>query len=97
MSDEIPEYKKLDELLSLTRENNRILRKMHRGMIWGQVVTFIYWLIVLGVMGWSYYYFQPYFAKYISSYQKAVKTLDSIQKESSGVSGNIQMMINGMQ
>ena len=38
------DYDKIDEILDLTRENNRILRTMHRRMLWSQIFTFIYWL-----------------------------------------------------
>lgn len=78
---ENPNHDKLEELLDLTRENNRILRSMHRRMIWSQVLSMIYWLIIVGAVGWSYYYFQPYFEKYLSTYQSIMKTLDSVQAQ----------------
>jgi hypothetical protein len=71
-------YDKIDEILDLTKENNRILRSMHRRMLWSQIFTFIYWLIILGVAGWSYYVFQPYLMKYIGSYENIMKSLDSM-------------------
>jgi len=64
---------KLDELLELTRENNKVLRRMNRKMIWGQVFTVLYWLVILGVVGWSYYYFQPYLEEYIGVYKKLMQ------------------------
>lgn len=75
------EHDKLNILLELTKENNRILRAMHRRMFWSQIFTIIYWLIILGVMGWSYYYLQPYFQKYLSTYQSIMKTLDTVQTQ----------------
>ena len=77
------EHDKLNTLLELTKENNRILRSMHRRMFWSQIFTIIYWLIILGVMGWSYYYLQPYFEKYLSTYQSIMKTLDNVQSQGS--------------
>lgn len=77
------EHDKLNTLLELTKENNRILRSMHRRMLWSQIFTIIYWLVILGVMGWSYYYLQPYFEKYLSTYQSIMKTLDNVQSQGS--------------
>ena len=79
MSDSDSEYSKLGEILELTRENNRILRSMHRRMMWSQVFTFVYWLLILGVMGWSYYFLQPYLTKYLTTYQHIMQTLGSLE------------------
>lgn len=89
----VSEHKKLDEILSLTRENNRILRKMHRGLIWGQVFTVLYWLFLLGVVGWSYYYMQPYVTKYIGTVKAMIQTIDKIQEAGTGVSGDIKGLL----
>jgi hypothetical protein len=75
MPTEKHELDKIDELLDLTKENNRILRSMHRRMIWSQVFSFIYWIIILGVAGWSYYLLQPYLLKYINTYQTIMASL----------------------
>ena len=77
---EMSEREKIDELLELERDNNRILRKMRRGMAWGQFFTFLYWLVILGGVGASYFYLEPYVTKYWNVYQSAVKTLENVQK-----------------
>ena len=94
MMTENPEKDKLDEMLELTRENNRILRSMHRRMMWSQVFTFIYWLIILGVAGWSFYFLQPYMAKYINTYQTIIKQIDSLDKQSKSLPENLQNVFN---
>lgn len=87
------EHDKLNELLDLTKENNRILRGMHRGMIWGQVFTFLYWLFILGVMGWSYLYIQPYLNKYWGTFQQAMATLNELEQSGKTLPDNIQKLI----
>jgi hypothetical protein len=72
---------KFDELLDLTRENNKILRSMHRRFIWGQVMTILYWLIILGAAGWAYIYFQPYLVKYMNAYETIMSTLENIEEK----------------
>ena len=85
---------KFDELLDLTRENNRILRGMRRQMIWSQVFTYIYWLFILGAMGWSYYYFQPYLQKYWDAYQKITKTLNGMEQGGTSIPSDIKGLLD---
>ncbi len=94
MMTENPEKDKIDELLDLTRENNRILRSMHRRMLWSQIFTFIYWLIILGVAGWSFYILQPYMTKYMNTYQTIMKQIDSLDKQSKALPANIQSVLD---
>jgi len=55
-----PETKKiLGETLELSKENNKMLRKMRRAMMWTRVVKSIYWVLIIGSMLGAYYYFQP--------------------------------------
>ncbi len=84
---ELNEEQKMDELLRLEQDNNHILHKMRRSMIWSHVFTFFYWLAILGVLGWSYYFVQPYVLKYWNVYQSAVKTLDGFQNATNALSG----------
>ena len=90
-------HDKLDELLDLTRENNRILRKMHRKMVWGQVFTFIYWLAILGALGWSYYYFQPYIEQYVDAYQTILSAVNGIEETSKSLPAYVRGFLEKMQ
>lgn len=85
---------KIDELLDLTRENNRILRKMHRNMVWSQVFTYLYWIVILGVAGWAYYTLQPYIMKYMNSFETIMKTLDTINQEGKALPMNLQGILD---
>ncbi len=88
------DYDKIDEILDLTKENNRILRTMHRRMLWSQIFTFLYWLIILGVAGWSYYFFQPYLTKYMRSYETIMKSLDAIDQSGKSIPSNLQGLLD---
>ena len=87
-------HDKLDEVLELVRENNRILRKMHRSLFWSQIFTYVYWLIILGVAGWSYYYFQPYMTKYISTYQSSMEKMSSLDQQTKDFPSDIQGILD---
>jgi hypothetical protein len=94
MSDQEFTQDKIDELLDLTRENNRILRGMHRRMFWSQVFTFIYWAIILGVAGWGYYFLQPYMTKYLHSYEVIMKSIDAIDQSGKSLPANLQGILD---
>lgn len=83
----------INELLTLTRDNNRMLRKMRRSMVWSQIFTFLYWMVILGALGWSYYYFQPYVVKYWNIYQSTMKTLNEIQATGSSLSSDLSGLL----
>lgn len=91
------EQDKLDELLDLTRENNKILRKMRRGMVWSQIFTFLYWLVILGVAGASYYYMKPYVEKYWGVYQSTMTTLEEIKETGGSLSTDIKGALEKVQ
>jgi membrane protein required for beta-lactamase induction len=84
---------KIDELLDLTKENNRILRSMHRRMIWSQIFSYIYWLIILGSLGWSYYYLQPYIAQSLDAYQTLTSSLSTMQDQSKSFPSDLQGLL----
>jgi len=79
----------MEELLTLTRDNNRMLHSMHRKMIMGQVMSVIYWIIIIGASGWSYYLLQPYIEKYMATFQSAMKMMGDLQESTAKASANI--------
>ena len=85
----------MDELIELERENNTMLRKMRRSMLWGNIMTVIYWLFIIGAIGWSYYKFQPYIVKYMSVYETIVDTIDKIDTQSREFPDNMKAMFGG--
>lgn len=97
MMSEEQSHDKLDQVLELTKENNRILRSMHRRMIWSQVFSFIYWLIILGSIGWSYYYLQPYISKYTNAYQTIMSSLTSLEEQSKSFPTDLQGILEKVQ
>lgn len=56
--------------LELTKENNRLLKKIRRSAIIGGVVRIIWWAIIIGVPVALYYYIvQPYLAELNQAYE----------------------------
>ncbi len=74
---------KLDELLELTRENNKILRSMRRAQRWAAVMRVIYWIILIGVSVGAFYFLQPY-----------LKQVTDLYNNSRGALGNFTTLLN---
>jgi len=50
----------LEKNLELTRENNKLLKKMHRSIQWGRFFRIIYWVVIIAAGFGAYYFVQPY-------------------------------------
>lgn len=46
---------KLQEILALTKENNRMLHKMRRNAFWGGILKLIIWAALIGLPIWLYF------------------------------------------
>lgn len=52
--------KLLSENLKLSRQNNKMLKKIHHTMVLGRVVKAVYWVIIIGSAFGLYFFMQPY-------------------------------------
>ncbi len=68
----------LEHNTELLEENNRLIKKMNRRARWATVTHVIYWILIIGVSGVSYYYVQPYLNKLIATYTSLQKNIDSL-------------------
>ena len=85
---------KLDELLELTRESNKILHKMHRAQVWSGIFRFIYWAAIIGTTIGAWYYFQPTIDRYVSTYQTLMGRVDSLTGSAEEGVGTIKGLLN---
>ncbi len=79
------EKKLLEETLELSKENNKILKKLHTSMRVSRFFRVAYWTIIIGSMLGAYYYFQPLidgikesFGGVMSLFSKGKSVTDSI-------------------
>ena len=62
-----PESKKLlEETLELVQENNKMLHSMKRSMQMARVMSFIYWVFIIGSAIGAYYLIEPYIDRFTS-------------------------------
>lgn len=86
--------RKLDELLELTRENNKILSGMRRTQRWSSFFTFVYWAVILGSIFGVYYYFQPTIQKYMKTFQTSVGIIQNFEKAAGTIPTDTQALKN---
>ncbi len=59
----------LREILEKTEENNKMLHKMHRSLLWGRIFRIFYWTLIIGGSIGIYYYLSPYLQSLFNTYQ----------------------------
>ena len=62
------EKKKLERVLALSEENNKILKSLLRNMRWGRLFRVIYWGVIIAASIGAFYYFQPYLDGALNAY-----------------------------
>ncbi len=88
--------RKLDELLELTRDNNKILHGVRRTQRWSSFFTVVYWAIILGSIFGTYYYFQPTIKKYFGVFQDSVSVFQNLQKTVGSIPTDTQALKNAL-
>ena len=86
--------RKLDELLELTRENNKILSGMRRTQRWSSFFSIVYWAVILGSILGVYYYFQPAIQKYMKTFQTSVCIIQNFEKAAGSIPADLQTVKN---
>lgn len=86
--------RKVDELLELTRENNKILRSMRRTQRWSSLFTVVYWMIILGSIFGVYYYFQPTIQKYLKTFQTSIGIIQKFESAAGSIPTDLQTAKN---
>ncbi|HEU0085893.1 MAG TPA: hypothetical protein VFQ59_02960 [Candidatus Paceibacterota bacterium] len=83
-----PELKsKMEEVLQMTEENNKIIKTLRRTIRIGQVIRGVYWLIIIGIAVSAYYFAQPYVEGVKDTYsgaQNDISNLNSILRNFGG-------------
>ncbi len=76
---------KLDTLIQLSEENNRMLKHMRRSQRWASVMRVLYWLVIIGIALGSFYFVKPYFEQLTKIYTQGAANFNTIQTEFSNI------------
>ncbi len=71
--------RKLNEMLSLTRENNKILRAMRRSQRWDAIFKVLYWGVIFVALISAFYYIRPVYQKYAEVMETSMGAIERIQ------------------
>ncbi|MCH7529688.1 hypothetical protein IIB50_01045 [Patescibacteria group bacterium] len=70
----------LQENIEVNRENNKLLKKLHRGAVISSILRIVYVAIIIGAPVFLYYTFlQPYFAELNEVYVGVKEDVDALQ------------------
>ena len=69
----------LDEVTKLTRQNNKIIRKIQRSMRVGLIFRMLYWILIIGSMLGAYYYLQPFIDDIGETYNNLIDIPEKIK------------------
>ncbi len=84
-----PETKQmLAESLELARENNKLLRSLHRSQRWSLIATILRWVVIVGISVGAFYFVEPYLKNLLNIY---TNTIPELQGKKSGTSGNFDL------
>lgn len=71
----------LEETFKLSRENNKLLKKVNRRQAFGAFLRIFYWVIIIGAGIGIFYFAQPYLDQVSSTYSgftEKVNTVNSL-------------------
>jgi len=78
--------KLLEKNLEATEHSIKLLKKIHRAMLFQRIYVAIKWSIFIALLVVSYIQLQPYFSTLAASYGNVFKTLEQLN---SSLPGNI--------
>ncbi len=70
---------RIEKLEGLTKENNKILRKLRSHMRMGTVMRLLYWGVIIGSMVGAYYYLQPFIEPLLETYDTLIGLPDAVK------------------
>lgn len=77
MDDEIKEL--LEKNLEATEQTLKLVKKMHRTHIRGQIFSIIKWGLIVGVTVFSFIRLQPYLNMLLQTYSNLFNTVQKVQ------------------
>ncbi|MEK7575084.1 MAG: hypothetical protein AAB511_02540 [Patescibacteria group bacterium] len=79
------ERRLLERAVTLSEENNNILRGIRRANRLGFIWKIVYWIVILAVSYGAYVYIQPYVDQVMKVYQGTVNTSQKVSSQFSGL------------
>ncbi len=84
----------LQEMYRLTKDNNHMLHSMRRRALWGGVIKFIFWVVILIAPLWFY---MAYLAPVVDDMMKTVQQIQGTSADAQAQFGGFQEMLKQLQ
>ena len=75
----------LRENIEVSKESLKLLKKINRGRIFGNVFTTFKWTLIIGISLGAYYYIEPFLSKYLDLMKGLTSGVENIGKISNNV------------
>ena len=75
----------LRENIEVSKESLKILKKINRGRIFGNVFTALKWTLIIGISLGAYYYIEPFFSKYLETIKDLTSGVENVGQISNNV------------
>ncbi|MEI6627565.1 MAG: hypothetical protein WCL61_03145 [bacterium] len=83
----------LQNVLKMSEENNKMLKRIERRYLWSSVGKAIYWALIIMAIYGSYYYVQPYLGRALDMYNTASSQLQKMQNATDLLSNTVNKNI----
>lgn len=60
----------LEQNLELNQQNNELLHKIYRSIVWRRIIRIVYWVVIIGVAIGAFYFLQPYVEVLFETYEQ---------------------------
>ena len=79
----------LRENIEVSKESLKILKKINRSRIWGNVFSVLKWTLIIGLSFGAYYYIEPFFSQYVDTLRGFTSGVENIGKISNNVNSAV--------
>lgn len=70
----------LRENIEVSKESLKILKKINRGRIFGNIFTTLKWMLIIGISFGAYYYIEPFLSKYLGLMKGLTSGVENVGK-----------------
>lgn len=70
----------LRENIEVSKESLKILKKINRGRIFGNIFTTLKWMLIIGISFGAYYYIEPFLSKYLDLMKGLTSGVENVGK-----------------
>ena len=79
----------LRENIEVSKESLKILKKINRGRIWGNVFSVLKWTLIIGFSFGAYYFIEPLLSQYVDMLKGLASGVENIGKINDNVNAAV--------